>query len=134
MVENILRVESECEIIKPTIIKRRNYRLFESNQFLENTNDDNIYNDISIKKKGKPNINISNKSSKEQNNYFPISQKSKKDYFTFEILKILNQPINNINSMNRYILEKDKSEIFNSEENNNIEMASINKFDFDYSF
>ena len=50
MDENILSVESECEIIKPTFIKRRYYRIFEPNQFSENSFDDYILNDIPIKK------------------------------------------------------------------------------------
>ena len=42
--------------------------------------------------------------------------------------------------MNREILENDKSEIYNSEENNNIELEQKNKliekkeYDLDYSF
>ena len=31
--------------------------------------------------------------------------------------------------MNRYILEKDKSEIYSSEENNNIELVQINQLE-----
>ena len=144
MVENILRVESECEIIRPIFNKRKNYRLFEPNQFSGNTYDENILNDISLKKienqKYFDKKNIINKPSKDKNQYFSKSQKSKKDYFTYEILRILNQPIYNIHSMNRYILEKDKSEIYSSEENNNIELLPINQleekkqYDLDYSF
>ena len=144
MVENILIVESECEIIRPIFNKRKYYRLFEPSQFSGNTYDENILNDISLKKienqKYFDNKNITNKPSKYKNQSFSKSQKSKKDYFTYEILRILNQPINNIHSMNRYILEKDKSEIYSSEENNNIELVPINQleekkhYNLDYSF
>ena len=81
-----------------------------------------------------------NKPRKETNKNYHKSQSNKKDHFTLEILSILNQPINNIHCTNRYILEKDKYEIYNSAENNYIELMPINKleekkeYDLDYSF
>jgi hypothetical protein len=144
MVENVLRVESECEIIKPTFIKRKYYKIFMPNQISEIRYDENLFNDIQMKKNENPkyfdDINIMNKQSKEGNKYFHKSQKDKKDYFTLEILTILNQPINNIHCMNRNKLENDKSEIYNYDENNNIDFLPINKlegkkeYDLDYSF
>lgn len=144
MVENILRVESECEIIKPIFNKIKYYKIFGLNEFSGNACDESILNDISLKKIENPkyfdNINISNKPNKDKNKYLSKYEKSKKDYFTYEILRILNQPINNIHCINRDILEKDKSEIYRTEENNNIELVPINKLeegkelDLDYSF
>ena len=133
MVENILRVESECEIIKPIFNKIKCYKIFELNKFSENAYDESILNDIPQKKIENPkyldNINISNKPNKDKNKYLSKYEKSKKDYFTYEILRILNQPINNIHCINRDILEKDKYEIYHTEENNNIEIVPINKLE-----
>ena len=143
MVENVLRIESECEIIKPTLIKKNNYSLFNPNNFSEIRYDENPFDDIRIKKIKEPknfdDINIMNKPYKKGNKYFHKSQKDKKDYFVLEILTILNQPINNIHCNNRNKLDIDKSEIYNYEENNNIELLNNKleekkELDFDYSF
>jgi len=55
-----------------------------------------------------------NKDEKEENKEKQIGN-SEKDSI-MEILNILNQPINNLYSNNRYILEKDISEIYNLKE------------------
>ena len=103
--ESILRIESECEIIRPIFIKRKFNNIFDSEV---NHSSKKSLNKNMMKKEEK------NKDEKEKNKENHIGN-SEKDSI-MEILNILNQPINNLYSNNRYILEKDISEIYNLKE------------------
>lgn len=108
--ESILKIESECEIIRPVFIKRNFNNIFnsEANNSLKKMHNKNMME----KEEEDSDEKEDNKESKANN--------SKKDSI-MEILNILNQPINNLYSNNRYILEKDISEMYDlmeDEENN----------------
>ena len=103
--ESILRIESECEIIRPIFIKRKFNNIFDSEV---NHSSKKSLNKNMMKKEEE------NKDEKEENKENQIGN-SEKDSI-MEILNILNQPINNLYSNNRYILEKDISEIYNLKE------------------
>jgi len=103
--ESILRIESECEIIRTVFIKRKFNNIFDSEV---NHSSKKSHNKNMMKKEEE------NKDEKEENKEKQIGN-SEKDSI-MEILNILNQPINNLYSNNRYILEKDISEIYNLKE------------------
>ena len=103
--ENILRIESECEIIRPIFIKRKFNNLFDSE---ENSSSKRSHNKNRKKNEGE----IRDEIEEDKENHSNNSQKNS----IMEILNILNQPINNLYSNNRYILEKDISEIYDLKE------------------
>ena len=103
--ENILRIESECEIIRPIFIKRKFNNLFDSE---ENSSSKRSHN----KNRKKNEEEIRDEIEEDKENHSNNSQKNS----IMEILNILNQPINNLYSNNRYILEKDISEIYDLKE------------------
>jgi hypothetical protein len=103
--ENILRIESECEIIRPVFIKRKFNNLFDSE---ENHSSKISQNKNSMRKEEE----IRDEKEEDKGNQVDNSQKNS----IMEILNILNQPINHLYSNNRYILEKDISEIYDLKE------------------
>ena len=103
--ENILRIESECEIIRPVFIKRRFNNLFDSE---ENYSSKSSHNKNRTEKEEE----VRDEKEEDKDNHLDNSQKNS----IMEILNILNQPINNLYSNNRYILEKDISEIYDLKE------------------
>ena len=103
--ENILRIESECEIIRPVFIKRKFNNLFDSE---ENYSSKSSHNKNRTKKEEE----IRDEKEEDKENHSDNSQKNS----IMEILNILNQPINNLYSNNRYILEKNISEIYDLKE------------------
>ena len=129
--ESILKIESEFEIIRPVFIKRNFNNIFnsEANNSLKKMHNKNMIE----KEKEDSDEKEDNKESKAIN--------SKKDSI-MEILNILNQPISNLYSNNRYILEKDISEMYdlmedeeNNDNNSDDEIENeINKTDEDTIF
>ena len=103
--ESILRIESECEIIRPVFLKRKFNNLFDSE---ENHSSKSSHN----KNRMKMEEEIRDEKEENKENQLGNSQKNS----IMEILSILNQPINNLYSNNRYILEKDISEIYDLKE------------------
>ena len=99
--ESILRIESECEIIRPVFIKRKYNNIFDSET---NHSSKKSHNKNMMKQEEE--IRDEKKDNKE--NHVDNSQKNS----IMEILNILNQPISNLYSNNRFILEKDISEIY----------------------
>lgn len=107
--DNIIIIESECEIIRPVFIKRNLDHLFNSEETLFQKKYHNK-NMTSIKKE-KQNVFSENDEKGEKNHADSFQENS-----IMEILKILNQPIKNLYCENRYILGKDISELYDLEE------------------
>ena len=130
MVENdILIIESECEIIRPTIKKTLKIKHLLSEN--DDINKRIFYDDFSKKKEDLfENLNKSINTENGKNNNLMNCKNSKTEYSIKEILNILSQPIINENSRNRHILQKDLSNLCDLYENNYNEFKNQNIFNY----
>ena len=130
--ENILKIESDCKIIKPIIQKKYNnnllqYKTQKSSKFCKSKKF--FKNDLSLNEEDKNNIidligymnrsmelDLDNEEKKEE--FWINSQKRNEKYSILEILAILNQPIIDQCNKNRYILQKEMSDLYEIYENN----------------
>ena len=129
--ENILKIECDCKIIKPVIQKRYNNNLFQyktqkPSKFFK---PEGLFkNDFSLNEENKNNIidlighmnksmelDLDNEGKNEK--YWIDSHKKKEKYSILEIFKILSQPIIDKYNENRYILQKDMSNLYEIYEN-----------------
>ena len=129
--ENILKIECDCKIIKPVIKKKYNnnllqYKTQKSSKFCKPQKF--FRNDFSLNEEDKNNIidlighmnrsmelDLDNKEKNEE--CWINSQKRNEKYSILEILKILSQPIIDKYNKNRYILQKDMSNLYEIYEN-----------------
>ena len=129
--ENILKIECDCKIIKPVIKKKYNnnllqYKTQKSSKFCKSQKF--FRNDFSLNEEDKNNIidlighmnrsmelDLDNKEKNEE--CWINSQKRNEKYSILEILKILSQPIIDKYNKNRYILQKDMSNLYEIYEN-----------------
>ena len=132
--ENILKIECDCEIIRPIFIKNHYnitngleaqktkktlaQKIF-TNNFSFNEEEKSDFIDLIENMNKSTQLSMENEEKEEIDEENPLnSEKVKAQYSIIEILNILSQPIINEYSKSRNILKKDRSKLNEIYENN----------------